>query len=298
MKIYKPKFFAILCVIFLCITGTILIGCSVDKKSINTNASKPSPMGNDKVEESEPVIPVVPEVHKPLSRNFTEGKLKYNDKAVTILMYHSIDYEKGNDLRVPKEKFREQMKYLKDNNFTTLSLQEVYDFLENNKPIPEKSVAITLDDGYMDNYNNAFPVLKEFGQTAAIFAIIEAIDNDPHVITLAQAKEMEENGIDIESHCISHDHLEKMSYELQLDTLKKSKAFLEEKLNKEAYFIAYPYGTYNENTLKAAKEAGYKLGVTINSGMTHKKDGILTLRRVYVGAKYDMNTFINLVNRQ
>lgn len=45
-------------------------------------------------------------------------------------MYHSIDYEKGNELRVPKEQFKEQMKYLKDNGYTTLTLNELYNFLE------------------------------------------------------------------------------------------------------------------------------------------------------------------------
>ncbi len=61
-------------------------------------------------------------------RTFTKGPLIYNNKSIPVLMYHSIDYEKGNELRLPKEQFKEQMKYLKDNGYTTLTLNELYNF--------------------------------------------------------------------------------------------------------------------------------------------------------------------------
>ncbi|MCJ7691048.1 MAG: polysaccharide deacetylase family protein, partial [Clostridiaceae bacterium] len=91
------------------------------------------------------------------------SKVKHNDKGIPVLMYHAIGYEKGNTARVPKENFKEQMKYLKDNGYVTLTLDEAYDFFSNNKPIPEKSVVLTFDDGYVDNYVEALPILKEFG---------------------------------------------------------------------------------------------------------------------------------------
>ena len=77
-------------------------------------------------------------------------------------MYHSISYEKGNILRVSKENFRKQMKYLKDNNYTTLTLDELYNYMKTGKIVPKKPIVITFDDGYKDNYTNAYPILKEF----------------------------------------------------------------------------------------------------------------------------------------
>jgi len=82
------------------------------------------------------------------------------DKGLPVLMYHSIGYEKGNTVRLPKEKFKEQMHYLKNNDYITLSLNEAYDFFVSNKPIPEKALVLTFDDGYLDNYTEALPILK------------------------------------------------------------------------------------------------------------------------------------------
>ena len=95
----------------------------------------------------------------------TKSNLIYNSQSIPVLYYHSIAYEEGNELRIPKEKFRQQMQYLKDNGYTTLSLDEFYNFLTENTPIPNKSVIITFDDGYRNNYKNAFPILKELGFT-------------------------------------------------------------------------------------------------------------------------------------
>jgi hypothetical protein len=159
-------------------------------------------------------------------RNFKGEKLKYNNKSVPVLMYHSINYEKGNELRVPKEVFREQMKYLKDKGYTTLTLDEFYDFLINNKPVPEKSVVITFDDGYKDNYENAYPILKEFGFNATIFDITSTVDTDNNYLTSSQLKELEVNNIDIESHTVNHEQLDKLIYTKQVNTLKDSEQYL------------------------------------------------------------------------
>lgn len=218
-------------------------------------------------------------------------KLKSNNESIPVLMYHSIMYEKGNELRVPKEKFYEQMKYLKENGYTTLSLNELYDFLINNKPVPEKSIAITFDDGYVDNYTNAYPVLKEFGFKATIFVITCTVDKDSSYLTSSQLKELESNGIQIEGHTVNHDELSKLPYDKQLKTLKDSKKFIDDLLGKEVKYTAYPFGKYNGETIKAAKEAGYTMAFTTIGGWADKSDGIMTLNRVYVSSLASMEDF-------
>lgn len=224
-------------------------------------------------------------------RIFTGGDLKYNTQSIPVLYYHSIDYEKGNELRIPKEKFREEMKFLRDNGYTTLTMNEFYNFLAYNKPIPKKSVVITLDDGYEDNYENAFPILKEFGFKATIFIITGAIDNEKNILTSSQLREMEHYGIDIESHTVNHDKLDKLTYNEQLSTLKNSKNFLEKLLDKRVNYIAYPYGEWNGDTVKAVKAAGYKLAFTTASGWANKNEGLYTLSRVYISADHKMEEF-------
>ena len=224
-------------------------------------------------------------------RDFKGENLKYNNKSLPVLMYHSIDYEKGNELRVPKEVFREQMKYLKEKGYTTLTLDELYSFLIKDKPVPEKSVVITFDDGYKDNYENAYPVLKEFGFNATIFVITSTIDTDKGYLTSKQLKELEANGIDIESHTVNHEQLDKLQYNKQLDTLKNSKDYIEKTLGKPSKYIAYPFGKWNDNTIKAVKDAGYNMAFTTASGWTNKNEGIYKLHRVYISANYGMKEF-------
>lgn len=216
----------------------------------------------------------------------------YNDSSIPVLMYHSIMYEKDNELRIPKETFREQMKYLKDNGYTTLTLDELYDFLHNNKPVPKKSVVVTFDDGYADNYTNAYPVLKEFGQKATIFMITSVVDKDSSYLTSSQLRELDANGIDIEGHTVNHDELIKLSYDMQLKTLKDSKGFLESCLNKRVKYMAYPFGKYNDSTIKAADEAGYQMVFTTVGGWANKDNGIMKLNRVYISSKASMSDFI------
>ena len=241
---------------------------------------------------------------RPIRRNNVKGeesytdsnvkkrvKLKYNDRGLSVLMYHSIGYEKNNDLKIPKEQFKEQMKYLKNNGYNTLTIKEFYDFLTVNKPIPEKSLLITFDDGYLDNYKYAFPILKEYGLRATFFIVTNTIDKDSNCLNSAQLKEMDFYGMDIQSHTLNHEELNKLSYERQLKTLKDSKEKLEELLGKNVYSIAYPYGKYNENTIKAANTSGYKLGFTTGGRVVNKNTGIYKLRRIYVNPNEEMNIF-------
>lgn len=215
--------------------------------------------------------------------------------TIPILMYHSIAYEKKNELRVPIENFSQQMKYLKDNNYKTLTMDELYNHLKNNKPFPNKSIVLTFDDGYADNFLSAYPIIKENGFKATIFVITDTIDKNSYYLNSKQLLELHKNGIDIGSHTTDHEKLNKVSYEDQLKTLKASKGVLEKLLNTKIDYIAYPYGNWNEDTLRAAKDSGYTLGVTTVQKWAHSEDNVLTLNRVRIKASDDMATFINKV---
>ncbi|WP_051541768.1 polysaccharide deacetylase family protein [Clostridium lundense] len=225
------------------------------------------------------------------NRTFTGPNLKYNNKGIPVLMYHSIAYEKGNELRIPKEKFREQMCFLKEKGYTTLTLNELHEFFVNNSPVPEKSVVLTFDDGYVDNYTNAYPILKEFGFNAVVFVITNNIDNRKGYLTSNQIIELANNGIEVQSHTVDHEKLATLTYNKQLETLKNSKFFLENILGRKISYIAYPYGNWNENTIKAIKETDYKMAFTTNGTWSDKSDGIYTLDRVYISANFDINEF-------
>lgn len=274
--------------------------------SENSNSNKNSDSGTVNKDKEENTAPQK-QTNRPedLSRSRFDGKkLQDNKASVPILMYHCIEKEidqatgkiKPNELKVPPELFREQMSYLKDNGFTTITLQELYKFMESNEQIPEKSIVITFDDGYADNYTNAFPILKEFGFTATVFVITDYVDKNGYYLNSQQLKEMYDGGIDIEPHTVNHPKLNEKSYDIQLNELKASKDFIEKLLSKKAEFTAYPYGKYNNNTLKAAKEAGYKMGILMGGGWANKSNGLMFVRRVYISALKDMESFKDRVN--
>jgi peptidoglycan/xylan/chitin deacetylase (PgdA/CDA1 family) len=219
-----------------------------------------------------------------------------NSKKIPVLMYHSIDFEKGNELRIPKDKFRLQMKYLKDNGFTTLTLNELYSYIVFGTSLPEKPVVLTLDDGYVDNYTNALPVLKEFDLKATVFMITSCIDTDKRYLTSKQLQEMDKAGMDIESHTVTHPELNKLSYDNQLIELKNSKVTLEKILGRDVPYLAYPYGRFNADTLKITQDLGYKMAFSTIIGDASKSDGLYKLHRLYVSNNDNMDRFKNMIN--
>jgi len=217
--------------------------------------------------------------------------LPYTIHGIPVLMYHSIGIEKNNPIKMPPNQFDAEMKFLKENGYTTITLNELYDYFENKVPVPDKSVVITLDDGYEDNYVEAFPILKKYGFKATIFVITSNVDKNSAFITSSQIKEMDSSGIQVESHTVTHRDLDKLSYDEQYKELKDSKVFLEDLLKRNIDYIAYPTGKYNDNTVKAVKAAGYKMALTTNGRWSDKTDGIFTLDRVYISTFHSMTIF-------
>ena len=189
-----------------------------------------------------------------------------------------------------------QLKYIQDEGYATLTLSELKDYILNNSPIPKKSILITFDDGYMDNYDNAFPILKDFNMVATIFCITSNLDGS-YYLSKDAINEMSNYGIDIESHTVNHPHLNEMTYDEQLTELIESKKTLESITGKKIDSIAYPFGDFNDDSIKAAKDAGYTLGFTTKRGLSDRDDNPLKLDRIYISSKYDMDTFKEILNK-
>lgn len=210
---------------------------------------------------------------------------------IPLLMYHSIAYEAKNELRVPKEKFEEQMKFLKEHGFTAISMKEAYEIINNEKLSPEKPIVICFDDGYADNYSNAYPILMKYNLRGTIFVITDTVDKSSQYLSSSQIREMYKSGIDFQSHTVHHEELNRLSYAKQLKTLRQSKEYLESCLGSRVIALSYPVGKYNNDTIKAAKDTGYLMAVTTKFGFAKKKDGMFTLTRVRINASDSLQSF-------
>lgn len=216
---------------------------------------------------------------------------KNNDKGVPVLMYHCISENKNDAMHVSRDLFENQMRYLKDSGYATLSMDELYDFIKNDKPVPERSVVITFDDGYEDNYTNAYPILKKNNFKATIFVISDLCKQGGLYLNADQMKELEQNGIQIGSHTQKHDKLDKLSYNEQMDTLVASKEWIEKNLHKECKYIAYPFGKHNKDTLRAVKEAGYDMAFTTEGKWAYGTDDAYEMHRIFINGLQTMSEF-------
>lgn len=229
-------------------------------------------------------------IMEPFSRCMGNSK-KHNKVSIPILMYHSISDNKNSIFTVQKDKFKSQMEYIKKYGYNTLTFDQLNYYISNNKPFPHKSVVITFDDGYEDNYKNAYPVLKEYGLNATLFVITDYIRENSYYLASKQLKEMKNNGIDIQCHTLKHDKLSKLSYNKQLQTLSLSKAHLEKILGSKVKYLAYPFGKYNKDTIKVVKHCGYEMAVTTRMGYFKKGDDVLKMRRICIPGYMSLNIF-------
>ena len=229
-------------------------------------------------------------------RYFGNATLVNDNRGVPVLYYHSVDESADNEVTITPKMLKTQLKYIKDEGYVTLTLSELKRYLLNNSPIPNKSIVITFDDGYMNNYYSAFPILKDFNMVATIFCITSNLDGT-YYLSKDAINEMSNYGIDIQSHTVNHPHLDKMTYDEQFTELKESKKTLESITGKKVDSIAYPFGDFNDDTIKAAKDAGYTLGFTTKRGLSDRDDNPLKLDRIYISSKYDMNTFKEILSK-
>lgn len=306
-KLNIPIFFLISILLVYIVSYKLFSNKNIEDNSYNivskeSNSEPPSKKedtiiennnGTDIISQKEPSDNSIVDKKITFKQSKTSNLINDN-RGVPVLYYHSVRESADNEVTITPEMLREELKYIKDEGYTTITQKQLREYILNNSPIPEKSILITFDDGYMDNYYSAFPILKEFNMTATIFCIASELDGS-YYLSKEAIKEMSDYGIDIESHTVTHSHLNKLEYNKQLEELIQSKKILEDITGKEIISIAYPFGDFNNNSIKAAKEAGYTLGFTTKLGLSDRNDNPLALDRIYISSKYKMSTFKELL---
>ena len=210
---------------------------------------------------------------------------------VPVLYYHSVMLEVGNEVRMPPDQFEAQMAYLKDQGYQSITLNQLYLAFYKGGSLPPKPFVITFDDGYVDNYTNAFPILKKYGYTATIFMVTSYIDGKGF-LSWSQLKELVASGWEIESHTTTHPYLSKVDEATLWHELKSSKDFLEEGLGQSVNFFAYPYGDYNSVVSKTVKDTGYLMAITTQRGWANHEGDALEVKRVYCYANMGQTEFV------
>lgn len=200
---------------------------------------------------------------------------------VPILTYHHID-DKDNVMTVKPDDFEQQLQYLQNQGYTSITLDELAGYLRGDRQLPDKPVVITFDDGYEDNQRVAVPLLRKYGFTAIIFVVSDDVGK-PGYLTWDQMKAVQERAINIGSHTMTHPDLTKLDAQGLDMEFQFSKMAMEKGLGTPIDYMAYPFGRLNKQVLAAAEAAGYKGALSSNNGVNVKGDSMYALRRIVVG---------------
>ena len=226
---------------------------------------------------------------------------------IPILFYHKVNYLNPESteqcLYVTPKDFEKQMNLLKKWNYMTVSLDDVVSSAKRNKEFPKKPIVITFDDGYLDNYTYAFPIMKNRGFTGTVFLTTDAVgktmvfDESKEKIpdkfmSWEDAKKMAAFGFSFGSHSCAHKRMTKLTDEEAWDEITKSKQIIEENLSQPVKYFCYPYGDYNEKIKNFLAQAEYKGACTTKRGMNHTPETIFELRRIPVKNNTNILKFV------
>lgn len=207
------------------------------------------------------------------------GSTNYLLTGVPVLNYHQVNNKFQTCLTMKPENFEEQIKYLHDNDYHAITLAEFDEYMNGEGELPDRPVLITFDDGYVDNYEHAYPILKKYHMFGTIFLITSLVDT-PGYVTWSQVQEMSKDGMEFGSHTVSHKPLTSYDQAGVQRELRESKKIIESKLGKKCAFIAFPEGKFNDMVMDEIQAAGYDYAFSVETGRDFPWDDHFNLDRV------------------
>jgi peptidoglycan/xylan/chitin deacetylase (PgdA/CDA1 family) len=235
---------------------------------------------------------------QPVSRN---GLTAESIQTVPILCYHRFGTGSSKMIVSPAQ-FEAQLAWLANNQFRVISLDELALFLAGQAALPQRSVVITIDDGYESVHRHAFPALRKHGFTATLFVYTDFV-GARDALSWAQLQEMASSGvIDIQAHSKTHRNLiergpgeSDSAYRQNIDTeLRQPRSVLERRLGAQGVRVrhfAFPFGDANELVVQTLQQQKYELGVTVNAGGNPFYADPMMLRRTMIFGDHSLEDF-------
>ena len=220
--------------------------------------------------------------------------------GVPVLMYHYLadDVSATNlpKLWVRPGAFARQMDWLRAHGYRSIGVADLVGFFEDGRPLPERPVMITFDDGARESVFVAQKIMGERGFSGVVFAVSgqvgetnlwDAPKGEPQTRLLdwGELAGLAAAGWDIGSHTRSHAELTELDDQALEAELAGAKADLEKQLGLEIVILAYPYGRTDERVRRASAEAGYRLALTTAWGKNQVTDDPLNLKRIIIKRK-------------
>jgi peptidoglycan/xylan/chitin deacetylase (PgdA/CDA1 family) len=217
---------------------------------------------------------------------------------IPILVYHSIDDHASEGFApwaMSRRRFAEHMAHLADQGFRTLAVRDLVAALDGGRPLPDRTVVITFDDGFADFRRNALPELQRHGLAATLYVATGYIDGasrwlrrvgegDRAMLTWPQLREVESCGIEVAAHSVTHPQLDLLRPAAARAEIVESKQSLQDGLGRPVDTFAYPFGNYDRRTREIVIDAGFTAACAVKHAMSHRDDDRFALARIIVRA--------------
>jgi peptidoglycan/xylan/chitin deacetylase (PgdA/CDA1 family) len=211
-----------------------------------------------------------------------------------ILLYHHVS-DDGSVLRyhVTLDDFRTQMEALRDWGYTSITATDLANVIIKGGELPNRPVVITFDDGYVDVYKNAFPIMHEMGFVGSIYIYVDHVGENGFVNT-EQIQALADDGWEIGNHSMSHSDLTKDHSILDFE-VQQSRLTLEQATGVKVYTFAYPYGKTDDFVIEFVSDSGYLAGMGLGLRWEHTLETLFDLDRIEVQGDYDFTKFTSLL---
>lgn len=222
---------------------------------------------------------------------------------VPILMYHYISdlppdadvYRR--DLTVRPEVFAGHLDYLKQQGYSTVRLADIYETLTTGKPLPEKPIVLTFDDGYKDAYTNVLPMLLEYGFVGEFFVLATPAHYEaPAYLTWDEIRAMADAGMSMQAHGRDHYDLTNRPYDFLVYQILGSREAIEAHTDQPVRFFCYPSGRYDDDAISVVASAGYWGAVTTEWGTSLRLDNRYRWPRIRIRGGWSVENFIAVIS--
>lgn len=207
--------------------------------------------------------------------------------SAVVMLYHRFGQKTYPSTNITIEQFEAHIKELQSGGYHVLGLPEIVDALRHGKPLPDRTVGISMDDGYRSIYTEAWPRLKKAGFPFTVFVATDPIDQKLHnFMTWDEIREMAAAGVTIGAHSASHPHMAANNAARNADEIARSNKRLEEMLGMRPRIFAYPYGESSLAVQTLVRESGYVAAFGQHSGVIGSVGNLYDLPRFAMNETY------------
>jgi peptidoglycan/xylan/chitin deacetylase (PgdA/CDA1 family) len=214
---------------------------------------------------------------------------------VPILLYHRIEPDpSSNFYRMDTGTFESQLKYLSAHGYHTITTAQLRQAILEGISLPPRPIIITFDDGNVDNFEFAYPLMQKYGFTGTAYIVANRLDSEGY-LSKEQLQELAAAGWEIGSHSMTHLDLANATPQQLRREILESRLRLEDEIGVDVRSFAYPFGTFTKTLAQKIENYGYRTGVGLGKNAIHDLNSIYYLSRWEIHGTMTIDEFETLL---